>query len=592
MRPICWLHISDIHIQPRDAWSQDIVLTAMCRDIDQRRRQGITPDFILVTGDLAFSGAANEYHLVKDFFDALIEASGVPRERIFCIPGNHDIERERERLSFAGARATLQSQNHIDPLLAPRDDLRTLLRRQENYRKFQDFYFEKQDKTWTSDGLGYVAALSVNEVRLAIVALDSAWLAEGGISDHGKLLVGERQVVNALALARTFNPHIVVGMVHHPLHLLQDFDRRPIQRQIETECHFFHCGHLHEVEAHKVVTGGVGCLTLAAGASFETRQTRNSYSVVTLDLIRARRTVTTIQYEPTARAFPFASAEEYSLEVASSGTCPLGELAQAIVTHSPSLSWLAHYLSALLLDQKADILIPTQQGGHTFGSYPVLEAQPDGELKRSTMAFMGFKNLFRVFYNRTSLQDLFDRYGDSVRQYGAALEELGRAHPELKTRLAEQETDAQAMVGVKPSGPFAFTASLLAELADSRDWDTLRSHALRHVESPDSALQAKAIQMLALSLAHSTEQADKATAIEMYRGLVNNGSAETSDVCVLATLLAANDEYAEAKQVIQGGLVRPGPKATLIEIGFKIVEATGDRAFRKQLQNVGAERPL
>lgn len=105
MRPICWLHMSDIHMNARDAWSQDVVLRAMSERIEKLRREGLEPDFILVTGDLAFSGKADEYGLVAEFFDAVSTASGVPRERMFCVPGNHDIDRGRQKLAFHGGRS-------------------------------------------------------------------------------------------------------------------------------------------------------------------------------------------------------------------------------------------------------------------------------------------------------------------------------------------------------------------------------------------------------------------------------------------------------------------------------------------------------
>ena len=139
MRPICWLHISDIHMRVNSAWSLDVVLKAMCDDIAGHRKQGIAPDFILATGDLAFSGQAEEYKLVASFFDAVSVASGVPKDRIFCVAGNHDIDRGRQNMCFRGARNFAQSQNQIDDLLSPGDDLETLLKRQENFRKFQTY---------------------------------------------------------------------------------------------------------------------------------------------------------------------------------------------------------------------------------------------------------------------------------------------------------------------------------------------------------------------------------------------------------------------------------------------------------------------
>ena len=95
MRPIRWLHISDIHLRAGNEWSQDVVLKAMCRNIGEQRAAGNQADFVLVTGDIAFSGKSDEYALAASFFDAVQTASGVSRERIFCVVGNHDIDRDR-----------------------------------------------------------------------------------------------------------------------------------------------------------------------------------------------------------------------------------------------------------------------------------------------------------------------------------------------------------------------------------------------------------------------------------------------------------------------------------------------------------------
>jgi predicted MPP superfamily phosphohydrolase len=273
VRAISWLHISDIHLRASDAWSQDVVLKALCDRIRQQRVKGAeAPDFILATGDIAYSGKGTEYALATDFFDALVEASGVPKERIFCIPGNHDVDRERQKLSFQGARTSLRDQNTVDQLLAGGEDLESLLKRQEHFREFQKTYLTGQDRSWTEGELAYVSRLTIDGVRLAIIGFNSAWLANGGPEDHGKLVIGERQVRGATKLAQENDdpPHVILAMAHHPLHLLQEFDRRPIQSLIERTFQFFHCGHLHEPEAHTGGHVGNGCLTLAAGASYET----------------------------------------------------------------------------------------------------------------------------------------------------------------------------------------------------------------------------------------------------------------------------------------------------------------------------------
>ena len=177
MRPISWLHVSDIHMNVRDAWSQDVVLAAMCRRIEKLREDGLAADFILATGDLAFSGKAAEYALARDFFEALFKASGVPKERIFCVPGNHDIDRSRQTLCFKGARSSLDSQQLVDEVLAPDDDLATLLEREQGYRRFQNGYFNNQERTPTTDGLAYISRLEIDGIDIAAFVLD--FRAEG-----------------------------------------------------------------------------------------------------------------------------------------------------------------------------------------------------------------------------------------------------------------------------------------------------------------------------------------------------------------------------------------------------------------------------
>ena len=591
MRPICWLHISDIHMRVSEEWSHDVVLEAMCQNITQQRREGASADFILATGDLAFSGKVDEYRLVGEFFNALSKASGVSKERIFCIPGNHDVDRDRQKMCFQGVRHVLLSTSHVDSFLIPGEDLETLQQRQETYRNFLGSYFQGQDRAWTPDGLGYVSCVVIDDVRFAIIGLNSAWLAEGGLSDHGKLLLGERQAIDAVALARKLDPHVVIAMAHHPFHLLQEFDRGPVQNRIADACHFFHCGHLHEPETRRVGRAGPDCLTITAGASFETRQSHNAYSIVTLELLLAKRTIKTIQYNPHSGAFSFTASEEHPIQIVPAGACGVRELAATMTAYRPSLAPCAHYFSALLLDANSEIPIPAQNG-YTFGSFSVLQAQPDGVLKTKAIAFKAFSNVLRVFYGRIPLADLLSRYGEPVAQYGALLQEIGGSQGDLKARLADKEKDARMLAEAEPEKGSSHTTALLATLATSGDWDLLREQAARHLESPDQTVAVQAKRMLALGLAQSAEATDRADAADLYRSLAKEGLAEPADVGNLATVLVNAGSIEEAKAVLLDGLRKFGAAGSggCHDIGLRLVEATGDREFRKQLEAAIAAR--
>ena len=270
MRPINWLHISDIHLHVGREWSQDVVLKAMCKNISQLRSEEKVLDFVLVTGDIAFSGKSEEYRLAEEFFEDFQAASGVPRKRIYCIPGNHDIDRTRQKLCFRGALSSLSNTSRVDEFLAGGEELATLLTRQDRYRQFHNSAFHGQDRIPTQDGLGYVSRIAIEEVQLAIVALDSSWLAEGGIKDHGRLLIGERQAIDALELTLNGDPrpHVILGMAHHPFHLLQEFDRVPIQNRLEEVLDFYHCGHLHSPNTRMVGPRGIGLSNGCCWSSF------------------------------------------------------------------------------------------------------------------------------------------------------------------------------------------------------------------------------------------------------------------------------------------------------------------------------------
>jgi hypothetical protein len=589
MRPITWLQISDIHMRPGDEWSQDVILRAMAKSIAQARTEGLTLDFALVTGDLAFSGKSNEYELVKMFLTAISEASGVPREKFFCVPGNHDVDRDKQKLCFLGARQQLTSPNAVDPVLAPDDNLETLLQRQQAYRDFQSSYFADQPRTLTADGLAYVASLEIDNVVVAVVGLNSAWLSEGGETDHGKLLIGERQLISALDLVDRCKPHVVIAIAHHPLHLLHEFDRVAAVDRISAACDFFHCGHLHQPEARGAGFDAQACLNVAAGASFETREAHNTYSIVRLNLDEGTRTLTTVQYDQGRGGFLYSSDESFPFELSPAATCGVAELAAAIGALTEDAAPFAHYLAALLLGQKAEVPV-AGSGGHVFASVAVLEAQPDDDLRRKTIEFLRFRNALRVFVGRVALPTLLVQRGHTVTAYVDELKARCAADIGLAARISRHDEDVRTMLASQPK--VTYGADLLVELAAAQEWSLLREQSGRQLASPNRAVVAQARRMMALALAHGSDVADRQEAIRQYRALITDGLAEGTDRASLILLLHSLGEVDGAKKLLLEslGVLPQEAVPALIEIGHRLVAETGDRHFRTELETAQGKR--
>ena len=586
MRPIRWLHISDIHLRTDTAWSHDVVLNAMQQHVETNRSAGIVADFVVVTGDIAFSGSADEYCLAVEFFDALQPASGVPKERIFCVPGNHDIDRTRETMCFDGARRQLLGPNQVDTFLGGGDNLSTLLKREEQFRDFQMSYFGNQDRARTADGLGYVHRLVIDEIRISIVGLDSAWLAQGGVDDHGKLLIGERQVINAVDLAIKTDdpPHIVLCMAHHPLHLLHDFDRRPIQSTIDDRFNFFHCGHLHEPETRLVGNSRSRCLVVAAGASFETRETLNAYSIVTLDLARSVSNVDVFRYSSLIRAFSTSSQEEYEVDVNPQKTCTISNLAMAIGEYDRSLNRWAHYYSALLLDYKSEFPIRAQDG-LAFGSLVLARVRDGDDLGRLTFDFMTFRNVLRVLYGPLQLYDILCTHGSVIQRFNEGLSSICNEHPLLVGRLDQCDQEARAISGMSDSPMPSYTISLLSDLAVNHEWEELRGHAVRNLQSSEPSVRTYSRRMLALGLSHSEDSSEKAEAIEIYQELISAHSAEFIDLGNCAELLFRTGKTDEAMEMVLTGMCQYRERCDVfLSIGHRIVAETGDSKYRVALE--------
>ena len=83
MRTVRWLHISDLHIQEAENAQRQAVLSEMLDEISRRSKTGVRMDFVVATGDLAFSGKCSEYELVAGFLSNLVDSVGISSDKVF-----------------------------------------------------------------------------------------------------------------------------------------------------------------------------------------------------------------------------------------------------------------------------------------------------------------------------------------------------------------------------------------------------------------------------------------------------------------------------------------------------------------------------
>jgi formylglycine-generating enzyme required for sulfatase activity len=301
MSTLTWLHLSDLHFQDtvKHRWDANVVLRALLEDVGERMKQdGLRPDLILVSGDIAFQSTPGEYKLAGQFFDELLEVTAVPKTQLFLVPGNHDVDRKAITSGGKAITRSLNSRDAVTEVLSAEMDRRLVFAKFDQYRAFVNKHFPELE--FDDQHCFYVRKLTVAGRRLAVLGLNSAWLSMTD-EDLGRLALGERQVREALREAQ--DADLRIALLHHPFDWLQEFDRNDCEALLMQGCDFILHGHLHRSGVLSLTMPDAAGMVIAAGACYETREHPNAYNVVRLDLEAGEGTVFLRRYSPERGGF-------------------------------------------------------------------------------------------------------------------------------------------------------------------------------------------------------------------------------------------------------------------------------------------------
>jgi calcineurin-like phosphoesterase family protein len=292
-RTLTWLHISDVHFQAPDSgtrrshWAQDEVKQTFIRDLPKLLgEQGLEPDIVFLTGDVAASGDRKEYDIVIRFLDELQQCLPKPHAPVMLVPGNHDVYRpvvDQYRREETHALEFLRSnQATIDYLHSPEhEDHRTRV-----FRRLESFQaFAKRCERFGQPPLNGYGSFStiqtVNGVKIGIAGLNSAWRGSSD-ADRGRLVLGVPQINDAVKQLE--EAHLRLALVHHPpetdWYVLHDV---VYQRKTFSSFDFLLHGHEHDPHQLSFFAGREYC-QISAGALYSTDVYQKSFNVVQLDL--------------------------------------------------------------------------------------------------------------------------------------------------------------------------------------------------------------------------------------------------------------------------------------------------------------------
>jgi len=582
---LAWLHISDLHfVADGDDFSQRVAAQALLDDVQGRVRAGLEPRFVVVTGDVAQSGQRAQYELAREFLADLASRLNVPHEQFYFVPGNHDVDRERQTLAFLGACQSLTSQAEVDRVLGQPDNIGALIDRQIAFREFVDSFTTGHTRQSTDDGLAYVATVDLDGFVVCIVGLNSAWLS-GRDGEEMRLLIGERQMINALALAEEAGAHLQLALAHHPVSWLHEWDQVSCNQRVLPQVDVFHRGHLHHEEISLGSVPSRPCLIVAAGSGHATRFYANSYNLIELDLGAGQCVVRPFRYDPAGGVY--GPAAEVSAPIRLRGEFPgdRAALTDALAAHREAAPY-AGYLSALLLGHQAEVPITVEGRVEFMASDVAKEFSSAGDFE-ATASFLNLRNLLRLYGSEVPLVNRIKAHADAVEAFGRHLTALAEADESCRGQLLIRAASGTRTSNESTPSHRPHAMEYLLELQRTEDFETLELQARRQIDSGDPLLARLAKRCLVAALMRSDEGPKRGESLELAQTLLGTEDVAAEDFVLAAAAAEVVGDDTTAIRFTSEAVGRWPADDALRDFARDLALRTGDTDLRSQVDAVG-----
>ena len=275
------LHLSDLHFSAKTAWDSGTVLGRLATDVARLRAEIGELHLVVVTGDIANFGTADEYAQATAWLTGpLATAAGVTPAQIRVVPGNHDVHRGSiTRTANVLAKGLLSEddpQQAIAEVLSSESERAPLLARQSAYLTFAQTFHPGLTVPWWSE------RPEIQGLTVHLAGLNSAWLSASD-NDRGNLMLSRWQCNELLAESDTAD--LTIALLHHPWDYLSEHDQES-EEEIRRRCGVILHGHLHQQNARLASDPDREVLQLAAGASYAGAKWANAYQLLELDPMR------------------------------------------------------------------------------------------------------------------------------------------------------------------------------------------------------------------------------------------------------------------------------------------------------------------
>lgn len=299
---IRYLHLSDLHFKgdsrksQAEKFNRDIVSKAglhFIKNLDAADKI----DFIVITGDLAHGGGKKEYGVVMTFCEELLKVLNLGKNRLFLVPGNHDVDRNKVLGSHINRYYNFKTQDEITELIKDPDMFPTIMRKFSGYNSYANKIMG-WDAYKNSSAYCYHKSLLLQKdnekIEINMLGLNSALFAGYDDDDKQKLALGFVQIEKILSGVSS-EAAFTMAFFHHPFECFHS-EEEVIKNLLMKEADIILTGHLHKTGNMCISNQAGKALIVRAGAFFETRQSKNSFNIVNINAKTGRGDIQFYKY--------------------------------------------------------------------------------------------------------------------------------------------------------------------------------------------------------------------------------------------------------------------------------------------------------
>lgn len=451
-----WLHISDIHFRGKHQLDQNDAFLRIREDLATRKADGKLPDLIFVTGDITHSGQGPDFGKMADRLSELCKEIGISHKRVIFCPGNHDSDTGIAPILIQGCWTAFTDIAAFQAFLAT-PEYTALKARQAEYRAFVR-KFHGDLGGFDSDDLHAISHVSLDELRVGVLSVNSSMLAEGGHKDHGRLQVSLRSLEEMFKKVNDCD--LVFTLMHHPFDWLADFETDRVEQVVLNSSDVLLRGHLHRAKLGNAYGGSI---ISAAGALWEEPAGDWEYSFGSIALDTLNCDMESARFIQKTGKW-MRSSETNILSRDRHEACMPSLIRSELAA---SLKFPAQ-VAAVLSGYSSELMMTLSGSPNYFSTEKVAAAGlRDGKLAHPAIGIMGTATLI-TFYGPREIRSILKAESAALTAYDAALLAAGAADPEFAADAASREKAAEKHANIAPNDR-TWSSRLLSRLVSRGD---------------------------------------------------------------------------------------------------------------------------